>query len=175
VNNGLTNLFVNTLAVYDGDIFAGTEDGFYFSSNNGLNWSVRNEGFTSVNSVFSIAFSNNYAFAGLSNTVWLRPIAEITLVKKKSLSEPRRFLLFQNYPNPFNPNSKIKFQIPKSSHVSLKVLDIMGKEIQTLVNENLLPGTFEVSFDGSDLPSGIYYYQLQAGDFSQTKKMVLIK
>ena len=51
----------------------------------------------------------------------------------------------------------------------------MGKEIQTLVNENLLPGTFEVSFDGSDLPSGIYYYQLQAGDFSQTKKMVLIK
>jgi hypothetical protein len=94
------------------------------------------------------------------------------------------YFLYQNYPNPFNPVTKIKFDIPKNGfpiktfgndRVMLKVYDILGKEIQTLVNEQLQPGTYEVTFDGSNLPSGVYFYKLTAGDYTETKKMLMIK
>ncbi len=88
---------------------------------------------------------------------------------------PNEFSLSQNYPNPFNPTTKLKFQMPKSGLAKLVVYDMIGKEIQTIVNQELSPGTYEVDFDGSRLSSGVYYYKIQAGDFSETKKMVLIK
>ncbi len=88
---------------------------------------------------------------------------------------PASFSLFQNYPNPFNPNSKIKFQIPKFSHVKLTVFDMLGKEIHTLVNEKLSPGTYEADFDGSNLSSGIYLYTLEAGDYVESRKTVLMR
>ncbi len=94
---------------------------------------------------------------------------------------PIDFNLLQNYPNPFNPTTNIKFQIPKSGFVKLMIFDVRGKEVQTLVNQQLLPGTYEADFDGSSLPSGVYYYRLEAEDPStplrvaETKKMVLIK
>jgi hypothetical protein len=88
---------------------------------------------------------------------------------------PEQFALSQNYPNPFNPTTNIKFQVPKSGLVKLAVYDLLGKEIQTIVNQQLSPGTYEVDFNGSNLPSGIYYYKLQADEYSETKKMVLIK
>jgi len=107
-----------------------------------------------------------------------------TFIKQISNIIPDRFYLHQNYPNPFNPVTKIKFEIPPfypplgkggNGGVSLKIFDILGKEIQELVNEPLSPGTYEVTFDGSNLPSGIYFYQLQCGDFVETKKLVLLK
>ena len=96
---------------------------------------------------------------------------------------PSSYSLCQNYPNPFNPVTKIKFDLaPRTPYplsrgemVTLKVYDILGKEIQTLVNEQLQPGSYEVTFDGSNLPSGIYFYQLKTGDFTATKKLVLLK
>jgi hypothetical protein len=96
---------------------------------------------------------------------------------------PKNFLLFQNYPNPFNPSTTIKYSIPvegkitnsKLKSVVLRVYDVLGKEVATLVNENQKPGNYEVEFDGSSLSSGIYFYRLQAGDFIETKKMILIK
>jgi hypothetical protein len=88
---------------------------------------------------------------------------------------PDKFELLQNYPNPFNPTTNIKYQIPNNSYVSLKVFDIIGKEITTLVNEKQSPGSYEVSFDGSNLPSGVYFYKLITGNYSETRKMVLIK
>jgi photosystem II stability/assembly factor-like uncharacterized protein len=100
---------------------------------------------------------------------------------------PDNFSLSQNYPNPFNPTTKIKFDIPenvkrKTFDVKLIVYDILGKEITTLVNESLQPGAYEVTFDGSNLPSGIYFYQLRVGDpelsgqvFVESKKMLIIK
>jgi len=81
----------------------------------------------------------------------------------------------QNYPNPFNPTTKIKFSIPKSTHVSLKVYDILGNEVATLVNEEKLAGNYEVEFDAGRLSSGIYFYKLLSGSFSQIKKMLLLK
>lgn len=96
-------------------------------------------------------------------------------INQISTEVPEKFSLSQNYPNPFNPATNIKFQIPKSEFVKIVVYDVLGKEVQTLVNKQLSPGTYEVDFDGSALPSGVYYYMLEAGEFNQTKKMVLIK
>jgi hypothetical protein len=105
-----------------------------------------------------------------------------TLVGINQLSSevPVEYSLSQNYPNPFNPMTKLKFQMPKSGFAVLTIFDALGKEIQVLVNQELTPGTYEVDFDGSDLPSGVYYYRLEAsaplsGAFTETKKMVLTK
>ena len=85
------------------------------------------------------------------------------------------FQLFQNYPNPFNPMTKIKYSIPKQSYVTLKVYDILGNEIETLANEEKPAGEYEVTLDAVNLPSGVYFYRLQAGSFVKTKKMILLK
>jgi hypothetical protein len=85
------------------------------------------------------------------------------------------FHLFQNYPNPFNPVTNLEFGISELGFVSLKVYDMLGIETATLVNEKKEPGKYSVVFDGSNLSSGIYYYKLTAGSFSETKIMVLLK
>jgi hypothetical protein len=85
------------------------------------------------------------------------------------------FNLMQNYPNPFNPSTVISYQLPVSSDVTLKVYDIIGKKIATLVNEYTLAGKYEVEFNASTLPSGVYFYQLKAGSYVSTKKMILLK
>jgi hypothetical protein len=91
------------------------------------------------------------------------------------VSIPEEFTLEQNYPNPFNPETNIRFRIPEFGHVSLKVYDILGNEIATLVNEEKPAGSYEVDFNASALPSGVYFYRLEANGFSQTKKMILMK
>lgn len=88
---------------------------------------------------------------------------------------PLLFSLEQNYPNPFNPSTTITFSIPHLKFITLKVYDVLGREAVTLVKEEKLPGNYKVNFDGSNLYSGVYFYQLQAGSFSQTKKSILIK
>jgi S-formylglutathione hydrolase len=96
-------------------------------------------------------------------------------VKSDSLLYNSKFCLIQNYPNPFNPTTTIKYSIPKQSIVSLKLYDVLGREITTLFQEERKIGTYKLEFDGSNLTSGIYLYQLKAGDFIQTKKMVLLR
>jgi hypothetical protein len=86
-----------------------------------------------------------------------------------------KYNLWQNFPNPFNPITKIIYQIPQSSFVTLRVYDLLGKEIATLVNEDKRAGLYEAKFDGTNLSSGVYFYKLQAGKFAQTKKLLLIK
>jgi len=88
---------------------------------------------------------------------------------------PSSFKLYQNYPNPFNPISKIKMQISKISNVKLIVYNILGREVTTLVNEKLKPGTYEIDFDGSNYSSGVYFYSLKASGYIDTKKMILLK
>jgi glucose/arabinose dehydrogenase len=88
---------------------------------------------------------------------------------------PVEYSLSQNYPNPFNPNTTIKYETPKQSFVILKIFDVLGNELASLVNENKQQGSYEVSWDASIFPSGVYFYELQAGDFKERKKMVLIK
>jgi hypothetical protein len=97
-----------------------------------------------------------------------------------SIGDPKNelkksFILSQNYPNPFNPTTVIKYQLPEAGLVTLKVFDILGNEIETLVNEQKQTGTYEITWYAEGLPSGIYFYRLQAGDFIETKKMILMK
>ena len=85
------------------------------------------------------------------------------------------FVLDQNYPNPFNPSTNIQYSIKENCYVELKVFDLIGSEIATLVNEEKAPGNYDVSFDASSLSSGIYLYTIKAGSFIQTRKMLLMK
>jgi len=106
-------------------------------------------------------------------------------IQKISSKVPDNFSLYQNYPNPFNPTTKIKFNIPnmnpplskggQGGSTFLKIYDILGREVAALVNENLSPGTYEVEWNASNYPSGIYFYQLKSEDFNQTRRMVLLK
>ena len=96
-------------------------------------------------------------------------------VKNISSVIPDKFYLYQNYPNPFNPATSIRYQIPNNSFVTLKIYDMRGKEIAVLVNEYTKAGVYEASYNAVNLASGVYYYKLTAGDFSEVKKMVLVK
>jgi hypothetical protein len=88
---------------------------------------------------------------------------------------PGQFALRQNYPNPFNPSTSITFTIPEASFVSLRVFDVLGREVGTLVSEELRPGVHTRQWDASGNPAGVYYYTLRAGDFTATRKLVLVK
>ena len=92
-----------------------------------------------------------------------------------SLNKPVNYYLEQNYPNPFNPSTTIKWQMPRAGLVTLKVYDVLGREVKTLVNKELNAGKHEAVFDASRFSSGVYFYQLKAGEFIGTKKIILLK
>ncbi|MFZ4591262.1 MAG: T9SS type A sorting domain-containing protein, partial [Ignavibacteria bacterium] len=125
--------------------------------------------------------------AGTGAQVIRRNASEFIGITPISTEIPSAFSLSQNYPNPFNPSTVIRFGIPNGipslegsaqrgvGMVTLKVYNINGREVLTLVNESLAPGTYETTFDGSNYPSGAYFYKLTSGSFSQTKKLTLLK
>ncbi|MEZ4689469.1 MAG: T9SS type A sorting domain-containing protein [Ignavibacteria bacterium] len=88
---------------------------------------------------------------------------------------PSEYNVFQNYPNPFNPVTKIKYEIPVNGNVSIKIFDINGRLIKTLLNENRNAGGYEIEFNGENFSSGVYYYKIESGNYSQVKKMILLK
>jgi len=168
---------ITCFAVKDNYIFAGD---FLFcklfmTTNNGSSWLLKSQGLGSRLSVWSIGINNGYVFAGTDSSVWRRPYSEVIGVNNISTAVPAKFSLSQNYPNPFNPSTIIKYNVESRKIVRLVVFDILGKEIATLVNEKQNAGTYEVTFDGSGLTSGVYFYKLTCGDFSEVKKMLLIK
>ncbi|MBK7378649.1 MAG: T9SS type A sorting domain-containing protein [Ignavibacteriales bacterium] len=86
-----------------------------------------------------------------------------------------KYFLSDNYPNPFNPNTSISYSIPENAFVTLKIYDVLGNEVEELINEQKEPGNYQIDFNASELSSGIYYYTLTAGNFTSTKKMILVK
>jgi photosystem II stability/assembly factor-like uncharacterized protein len=174
LNNGLTNKCVYSLVVRDSDIFAGTwyGGGIFYSSDAGFNW--KQIGLNSYD-ISSLFIKNDKIYAGTSEGIFWRSISGITGIKREDTQVPNLYSLFQNYPNPFNPATKIKYQIPKAGFVSLKVYDLLGREVATLVHEEKLAGRYEVEFNGTNLPSGVYFYKLEAGGNIFTKKLVLLK
>jgi photosystem II stability/assembly factor-like uncharacterized protein len=148
-----------------------TVDGGYnwLSETSGTN--VYLYGVQYMDSVAAYAVGENGVILSTLNLIGINPI---------SSEVPERFSLYQNYPNPFNPVTIIKFDIPPSKGargmmVRLLIYDILGRELTALVNEELKPGTYEVSWDGSNYPSGVYFYRLTAGDYTETRKMILLK
>ena len=104
----------------------------------------------------------------------------VTDIQNISSEIPTQFMLSQNYPNPFNPSTVISYtigtsQLAVSSFISLKVFDLLGREVSTLVNEKQNAGTYSVQFDGSNFSSGIYFYRLSSDNFTETKRMILLK
>ncbi|HEY5125563.1 MAG TPA: exo-alpha-sialidase [Ignavibacteria bacterium] len=131
------------------------------------------------NSVLHIVWSD-YRDGNYEIYYKCNPTGNLTEIKNISSQIPSEFKLEQNYPNPFNPTTKIKFSFPSDikhemSNVKLVIYDITGKEVAILVNEQLQPGTYEVTFDGSNYSSGIYFYKLSTTEFTDTKRLVLLK
>ncbi|MCX6157435.1 MAG: T9SS type A sorting domain-containing protein [Ignavibacteriae bacterium] len=189
-NNGInwaaTSLIgdVNTIEVGGNNIFAETTynlssgtGGFYYSTNYGTSWVRNNPNFNSNIYLNKILFANDFIFIGSSSglDLWRRPLSEIIGIQNISSEIPLKYSLSQNYPNPFNPTTNLKFDVPRAGDVKIVVYDLMGREVQTLVNESLKPGTYEISFDGSLLNSGVYFYMITAGNYSESKRMLLIK
>ena len=123
---------------------------------------------------------NVYLTGTFSTTNTIIDLATMKLSPTTGISEisteiPSDLFLGQNYPNPFNPTTKIEFKVESSKFIKLTVYDISGKEVAVLVNGKMSPGTYEVTFDGSNLSSGVYFYKLNAEKFSDTKKLILLK
>jgi hypothetical protein len=116
--------------------------------------------------------------SGSTGSVWKRPLSEMitsTSVGQASSQLPKIYNLRQNYPNPFNPSTTISFSLPSKSFVTLKVFDIMSREVTTLINKELSAGNYLQKWNAVNISSGIYFYRLQAGAFTETKKLVLLK
>ena len=147
----------------------GTEWTIYDESNSGLPSSV-------VGCIEIDEFSNKWLGTSGGLAVFNEDGIVSMAEKKDELNRiPTNYVLQQNYPNPFNPSTTIKYSIPKQSNVTIKVFDLLGSEVTTLIDREQLRGNYEVEFDGSDLTSGIYFYRLKAGDYVETKKMILLK
>jgi Secretion system C-terminal sorting domain len=116
--------------------------------------------------------SSNYVYSGF----WFQENPVVTSVTNGLQNTlPKDYNLSQNYPNPFNPTTIINFSVLKSGMVTIKVYDVLGREVTILVNENKSAGNYRVQFNASKLVSGIYFYRMESGSFSQTKKLLLIK
>jgi hypothetical protein len=142
-----------------------------------------NSGYDRLN-IGQVVLSNAYAQTGL-NQSWVRVdgirvgttwAAAVPMgITQTSEEVPEKFILGQNYPNPFNPETKINFSIPNSMAVKITVSDILGKQVAMLVNEKLNAGTYTTDWNASGYPSGVYFYRLEAENFSEVKKMILVK
>ena len=193
VNSGLTNLNARALAVSGNNLFVGTGyGGVFLSTNNGTTWNSVSTGLANVY-IRTLSVSGTNLFLGsYGNGVYKRPLSEMITDVKQDGVIPSKFSLEQNYPNPFNPSTVISYQVapinfPKgetSVHVTLKVYDVLGREIKTLVDEFQEAGKYNSQFSilhlpagrqGSELSSGTYFYTLRAGDYVFTRKMLLIK
>ena len=140
--------------------------------NGGANWEIEE----STNIWFDCLniYNDCRVYSGSAGgKVWYRDIPSQT--KTISSEIPDKFSLFQNYPNPFNPVTNIRFSVSKGTHVTLEIYDILGKEITTLLSETLEPGIYEKQWKADGCPSGIYFYRLAAEDFTDVKKMLLLK
>ena len=188
LQNSNTIEFLNDCDMVSVDIgFAvGFSGSILKTTNGGNDWVIKNSG-TSQN-LSSIKMQNELTGVSVGENIilkttdggntWFQKQVVTNVVSKKN-NDVNNFELFQNYPNPFNPTTKIKYKLPEINFVTIKVYDILGNEITTLVNDEKPADNYEVEFSatggGINLTSGIYLYQIKAGNYSETKKMILLK
>jgi photosystem II stability/assembly factor-like uncharacterized protein len=181
-----TYTFIDSSAEIKGVKFTDYNNGWAYSRFSGKIYNTTNGGAT-----WQFQFQRPGQFYGLeaidSNNLWAvgntgmnglickTTNGGATLIQPMGDIFPDKFSLSQNYPNPFNPVTNIEFSLPQKSFVKLKVFDLLGREVQSLVNENLSAGKYKYDFNASALPSGIYFYKLETENFSETRKMVLLK
>lgn len=174
------NKAVRDMIVADGKIYASTNSYLYYSGDNGKTWQALDNSGIRPNNITVLAYENSILYAGqntqpFSSGIWKRSVS--TSVEKLNRTIPSEIYLSQNYPNPFNPETTISYKLQAASNVSLKIYDVLGNEIATLVNEYQQAGSYNSQFAirNSKLSSGVYFYTLKANGFNQTKKMLLLK
>ena len=168
-----TNYF-QFIKSFESKLFAGVNRTLLMSEDNGLTWQsiFESKEDTFVSDVYA---NSQYLYCGTSGDgLWKIKLSEVTEIKEQ-IQHSLSYSLSQNYPNPFNPTTSIEYSVARNEYVSLKVYDILGNEISTLVNEVKSPGSYKVNFNGSNLSSGIYFYKFNAGNYSSINKMILLK
>ncbi len=181
-NQGLPLDLLHPYTVFARDslIFAGlTSNKIYLSINNGLDWQDFSTGIDIGEETYHVKFalSGSKIFVSfLYNSLWYYDLSQITKVPVTNNGIPQKFILQQNHPNPFNQSTRITYSVSRSDHIILRIHDVRGKEIITLVNNVQRPDTYSVNFNASELSSGIYFYTLKIGnDCVQARKMLLIR
>lgn len=150
------------------------------SSNGGVTWfNLKNLYSNTLNSIFFIDENTGWAagnkYPSESGIILKTITGGLNAINTFSIQSPIEFRLDQNYPNPFNPSTVIRYSLTGNKYVSLKVYNALGNEVANLVNEKQNAGTYEVDFNGSELSSGIYFYKFTADNFTDTKRMILLK
>jgi photosystem II stability/assembly factor-like uncharacterized protein len=185
-NNGLTWIrqLLETTNILQSIYFVNSTTGYCAgwngiilkTTNSGVNWIQQAP--VSNNNLYSVFFTNSntgYATGDRGTIIKTIDGGSVISVNQISSSIPDKFYLYQNYPNPFNPGTVIRYSINENRFISLKVYNILGNEIATLVNEKQDAGIYEVQWNGSNYSSGVYYYRIEADGFTETKKMLLLK
>jgi Secretion system C-terminal sorting domain len=146
------------------------------TTNGGINWKVQIDlGLTGITEMKFINENTGWAVGSEGLVIKTTNGGELVPIKEIQSEVPQSYSISQNYPNPFNPSTHFRIRIAEYGLVRLTVYDVLGREVQVIVNQQLSPGTYEVGFDGSDLSSGVYFYTLSANEFVESRKMVLIK
>ncbi|HRJ85806.1 MAG TPA: T9SS type A sorting domain-containing protein, partial [Ignavibacteria bacterium] len=179
--------------LYTQNIYVGNDLGVYVSTNSGANWAAFTTGmpYALVFDLTIVYPSRNIRATTHGNGIYERDLIENPIgIEPVSNEIPKQFSLSQNFPNPFNPTTKIKFQIPLLRGVSegqlvtpgregvftnISVYDISGRLVKTILQQNIKPGSYEITFDGTGLSSGVYFYKLVTNGFTDAKKMMLVK
>ncbi len=176
----LKDFYVNAFFAAGSNVYAGNGAGVFVTSNNGASWTSKTAGLTSLSSadVFGFALKGTtlYAGTGIAGVfkMSVAPPAPPTFAPAPGVL-PMAYELRQNYPNPFNPSTVINYSIASASNVTLKVYDLLGREVAVLVNQQMAPGTYTAVFNASRLSSGVYFYRLDAGSFTDVKKLSVAK
>ncbi|NIV91674.1 T9SS type A sorting domain-containing protein, partial [candidate division KSB1 bacterium] len=176
INSGLqqtTNIFALTMSA-NGDLYVGALRNLYRSTDNGDSWHELTAGMPETN-VHTLAInSDGIIFAGTDDGVF-RSLEAVSTGEDVHNCIALTFRLEQNYPNPFNASTTIQFYLAEQTKVKITVFDVLGREVATLVDEELPQGSHERVFEADNLPSNVYFYRLEAGDFGQTKRLTLVK
>lgn len=176
-NTGFTNDFYGvSQGSRDAIVIVGSGGRVLRTTNAGINWFLQQSNLTTdLRSVSFVNSNTGWAVGESGKIIKTSDGGGVIGINPISNETPKGFFLSQNYPNPFNPKANIEIQISKLSFVKLTIYNILGNEMNIIVNQELRPGIYRVDVDGTNYPSGVYYYRLTAGDFVDTKKMVLIK
>jgi hypothetical protein len=156
-------------------MFAASERGIYWSVDAGATWRMYNNTLPTFKfvGIKKDPYSDTLYVATQDSGIY--KVFGLAVQVRDETQLPRQYVLEQNYPNPFNPATEIRFEIPESRFVSLKVFDVLGRRVSALVNEWKLPGRYSVTWNAAGFASGVYFYHMLAGDFVETKKLLLLR
>jgi len=186
ITNNLPDVPTHSVAVdpvYPQNVYVGNDLGVYVTTNSGTNWYEYRTGmpYALVFDLTIVNVSRKLRATTHGNGIWERKLLANPIVVQNNNTEiPKEYKLYQNYPNPFNPVTTIKFDIPaskgKTGFTKIEIFDLLGKEISSLINENLSAGSYSVNYDASSLATGTYVYRLSVNnEVIATKKMLMIK